>query len=126
MTVLASIAVHRDVESTEDIMRTLSGRWILAALLTAACLAPGSAGAEVHPRAERAKVATTTGDHPVNINTADVKELMTLDGIGHKVAEKIVQYRDAHGEFKKPEEIRKVDGVGGGLWERNRARIVVK
>ena len=107
-------------------MRTLLGRWILAALLTATCLVPGPAGAETHPRGEKAKVATTTSDHQVNINTADVKELTTLDGIGHKVAEKIVQYRDAHGEFKKPEEIRKVDGVGSGLWERNRARIVVK
>ncbi|PYN76449.1 MAG: competence protein ComEA [Candidatus Rokuibacteriota bacterium] len=63
---------------------------------------------------------------PVNINTADVKELMKLEGIGRRAAEKIVEYRDAHGPFKKPEELRKVDGVGSGLWERNRARIVIK
>lgn len=62
----------------------------------------------------------------VNINTASVKQLMTLTGIGRKVAEKIVQYRDSHGLFKKPEEIRKVEGVGGGLWEQNKSRIVVK
>ncbi|MBI3636867.1 MAG: helix-hairpin-helix domain-containing protein [Candidatus Rokubacteria bacterium] len=62
----------------------------------------------------------------VNINTADAKELMTLTGVGHKLAEKIVEYRDAHGPFKKAEEIRKVDGLGTGLWEKNRERIVVK
>src|SRR4029453_736171 len=62
----------------------------------------------------------------VNINTASVKELMKLDGVGRQVAEKIVAHRDAHGPFKKPEELRKVEGVGSGLWERNRTRIVVK
>ena len=63
---------------------------------------------------------------PVNINTAGVKELMKLEGVGRQVAQKIVEYRDAHGPFKKPEELRKVEGVGTGLWERNRARIVIK
>ena len=63
---------------------------------------------------------------PVNINAADVKELMKLEGVNRRVAEKIVEYRDTHGPFKKPEELRKVEGVGNGLWERNRTRIVIK
>ena len=69
--------------------------------------------------------ATATGA-PVNINTADVKELMKLEGVGRRVAEKIVEYRDSHGPFKKPEELRKVEGIGSGLWEKNRTRIVIK
>ena len=62
----------------------------------------------------------------ININSADVKSLMTLTGVGRKVAEKIVEYRDSHGPFKKADEIRKVEGVGHGVWERNRDRIVTK
>jgi competence ComEA-like helix-hairpin-helix protein len=62
----------------------------------------------------------------VNINSADVKELMTLTGVGRKVAEKIVEYRDNHGPFKKADEVRKVEGVGTGVWEKNRDRIVTK
>ena len=62
----------------------------------------------------------------VNINTADVTALMTLGGVGRKVAERIVEHRQAHGPFEKAEDVRKVDGVGDSLWERNRARIVVK
>jgi len=62
----------------------------------------------------------------VNINTADVKSLMTLTGVGRSLAEKIVKYRDEHGQFKKPNELRKVEGVGESLWEKNRERIVVK
>jgi competence protein ComEA len=62
----------------------------------------------------------------VNINTADVKSLMTLTGVGRSLAEKIVKYRDEHGQFKKPTDLRKVEGVGDMLWEKNRERIVVK
>ena len=62
----------------------------------------------------------------VNINTADVKELMTLTGVGRKVAEKIVEYRDTHGPFKKADELKKVDGVGNGVWEKNRERVVTR
>ena len=65
-------------------------------------------------------------DAKVNINTADVKELMTLQGVGRSLAEKIVQYRDTHGLFKKAVDLRKVEGVGDALWEKNRTRVVVK
>ncbi len=51
---------------------------------------------------------------------------LELPSIGRKVAEKIVEYREHHGRFQKPEELRKVEGIGSGLWERNRARIVIK
>ena len=62
----------------------------------------------------------------VNINTADVKSLMTLTGVGRSLAEKIVKYRDEHGQFKKATDLRKVEGVGDTLWEKNRERIVMK
>jgi len=65
-------------------------------------------------------------DDKININTAGVKDLMTLSGVGRSLAEKIVKYRDEHGNFKKPNDLRKVDGVGAALWEKNRERIVVK
>jgi len=73
-------------------------------------------------RVEKAEAAPAR----VNINTADVKSLMTLTGVGRKVAEKIVEYRESRGPFKKADEIRKVEGVGNGVWERNRERIVIK
>lgn len=62
----------------------------------------------------------------VNINTASVKELQKLDGIGRGVAQRIVEYREANGPFKRGEDLRKVEGVGAATFERNRERIVVK
>ena len=70
--------------------------------------------------------ATVGSDAKVNINTASAKELTTLGGVGPKLAERIVEYRDAHGPFKKPEDLKKVEGVGKALFERNRERVVTK
>jgi len=79
------------------------------------------------PRHHTTTVSAPVGaDAKININTAGVKELMSLSGIGHKVAERIVEYREAHGPFKKPEDLKKVEGVGQGVWDRNRERVVTK
>ncbi len=76
--------------------------------------------------ADTVSASTTVGADKVNINKADVKALMTLSGVGRGLAEKIVKYRDEHGAFKKPTDLRKVEGVGEALWEKNRERVVVK
>lgn len=99
---------------------------VLLALSLALFVASTPTQAADHARPGVEAKATVAVRGPVDINTADVKELMKLDGIGHAVAEKIVDYRQKNGPFKKPEDLRKVSGVGRGLWERNRERIVVK
>jgi len=96
---------------------------ILAALFSLLASSGGPVGA-APPHAELSTAAAV--DAKININTADVKELMKLQGVGRSLAEKIVQYRDAHGPFKKAGDFRKVEGVGDGVWEKNRERIVVK
>jgi competence protein ComEA len=73
-----------------------------------------------------ARVVAIPNEAPVNINTAGVKELMTLTGVGRKAAERIVAYREARGPFKRPDDVKKVEGVGEAVWEKNRPRIVVR
>jgi len=48
----------------------------------------------------------------IDINTATVDELDTLDGIGSKTAVKIVEYREKYGEFKTKDELCNVSGIG--------------
>ena len=97
----------------------------LTLVLTVALLLPLTAAADA-PRGDKGSAAASAGPARININTAGVKELMTLGGVGRSLAEKIVKHRDAHGPFKKPEDLRRVEGVGDALWEKNRARIGVK
>jgi competence protein ComEA len=62
----------------------------------------------------------------VNINEATKTELMKLAGVGAGSAQKIIEYREAHGPFKKAQDLEKVDGVGKGVLEKNSGRITVK
>lgn len=48
----------------------------------------------------------------ININTADKTALMTLNSIGEVTAQKIIDYRDEHGPFKKIEDIKNVSRIG--------------
>ncbi|MBC2742018.1 MAG: helix-hairpin-helix domain-containing protein [Desulfosarcina sp.] len=61
----------------------------------------------------------------VNINTAPIEQLMDLDRVGAKYAERIIEYREKNGPFKNPEDIMNVKGIGQKTWEANKDRIVV-
>ena len=62
----------------------------------------------------------------VNINTATVEDLMTLDGIGQKVAERILAFREKNGPFEKPEDLMMVKGIGQKMFDKNKDRVIVK
>lgn len=62
----------------------------------------------------------------ININTAVKEELMKLDGIGPKYADRIIEYREKVAPFKAPEDIMKVKGIGKKIYEANKDRIVVE
>ncbi len=50
----------------------------------------------------------------VNINTATAEQLQNLQGIGKVKAERIVKYRQEHGNFQSVEELKEVKGIGQG------------
>ena len=63
---------------------------------------------------------------PVNINTADAMTLAAnIKGVGAKKAQAIIQYRKAHGPFKRVDDIVKVKGIGSKLLEKNRADLLI-
>lgn len=53
----------------------------------------------------------------ININTASKEELMKIDGIGEKMAERIIKYREKNGPFKNIEELQEVSGIGTNKFE---------
>ena len=60
----------------------------------------------------------------VNINKADMAALQTLPGIGEATARTIIEYRSKT-PFKKPEDLKKVSGIGDAKYERVKAFISV-
>lgn len=61
----------------------------------------------------------------VNLNTASVAQLQTLPGVGRRTAERIIEYRDKNGGFKKIEELMNVPGVGEKSFLRIRSLLTV-
>jgi len=55
---------------------------------------------------------TATAAAPVNLNTATAEQLATIPGVGPKMAERIIDYRQKNGGFKKIEDLMNVSGVG--------------
>lgn len=48
----------------------------------------------------------------ININTATAGELISLPGIGEKLADAIISYRTEHGAFRNPYDLIHVKGIG--------------
>ena len=59
-----------------------------------------------------AAMPAATAAAPVNLNTATAAQIATLPGIGPKAAERIIEYRQKNGGFKKIEELMNVKGIG--------------
>lgn len=51
-------------------------------------------------------------EQKININTADVKMLQTIKGIGPKKAAAIVNYRNEHGKFHEINDLLKIPQTG--------------
>ena len=61
----------------------------------------------------------------VNINQADLAELMTLAGIGEAKAQLIIDYRTENGSFSSIEDIMKISGIKEGIYNRIKDQITI-
>ena len=62
----------------------------------------------------------------INLNTATIKELETLPGIGPALAQRIVAFRQERHGFKRVEELLAIPGISQKKWKAIREKVVVK
>ncbi len=68
---------------------------------------------------------TTNTNNMVNLNSATLEELKTLNGIGDAKANGIVEYREKNGGFTSIDQIKEVDGIGEKMFEKIKDKIEV-
>jgi competence protein ComEA len=61
----------------------------------------------------------------VDINTANVKQLMSLKSIGKQKAEAIIKYRQMHGPFQSLDDLQHVPGIGKKTVANNKGMITI-
>lgn len=89
-------------EEAEESAQSVSGQWADS---------NGNAGGSVSDK--------------ININTAAKEELMTLSGIGASKAESILKYRQEHGNFQSIEDLKKIEGIKDGVFNKIKDDITV-
>ncbi len=72
--------------------------------------APGATGGSTSPGAPGSGA-------PVNLNTATMEQLDALPGVGPSTAQKIIDYREAHGGFRSVDDLKNVSGIGDVRFE---------
>ena len=63
-------------------------------------------------RASKAPNSEITGEGKININIASKEALMLLNGVGEKLAERIIIYREENGPYTDITELLNVSGIG--------------
>lgn len=70
--------------------------------------------------------ARLTAARQLDLNTATVEELERLPEVGPSLAQRIVEYRQAHGPFRRAQEIVQVPGIGPKTYEALRDYVTVR
>ncbi|HYV18447.1 MAG TPA: helix-hairpin-helix domain-containing protein [Verrucomicrobiae bacterium] len=94
-------------------MQAIAGLLAVALVATAALAPPALAA------------AAPAASEKININAATADQLTALPGIGPSYAQRIVEYREKNGPFKKVEDLLNVTGIGEKTFEKIKDRITV-
>ena len=99
--------------------------WSVVLTLAAAPAAPALAQQSPQAASKSSPKAPVKADGVINLNTANATDLESLPGIGKSTAQRIVDYREKSGGFKKIEELMNVKGIGEKSFLKIKSRLTV-
>ena len=100
-------------------------RMMTAIVLVLGLVATTASAQEAARSSAKAAAPSASSGTPINLNTATVAQLETLPGIGKSTAERILEYRQKNGGFKKVEDLMNVRGIGEKSFLKMKALITV-
>jgi competence protein ComEA len=108
--------VRADLAAVNLAAKVTDGAQIVVPLRAAAAGTGAGGTAATAGGAAPAGGATAAGGAapaaPINLNTATLEQLDTLDGVGPVTAQKILAYRQQHGGFGSVSELDRIPGIG--------------
>jgi competence protein ComEA len=110
---------HKTLTKQEGFVKKFISIALIAACLGLAVPMASMAGKEP-VKVASVDVAT------ININTATLKELQSLPGVGQVTAERIITYRTENGPFTTVDGLTKVKGIGKKSLEKIRELVSVE
>lgn len=124
---------YRDWREKTELRLSPTERVVLILMLLAILVLVAYRIFDAVPKAESGVVIEQTAasgapveDAPVDLNAADRAALLTLPGIGETKADAILAYREAHGPFKRVDDLLNVSGIGPSTVDGLRDRVIVK
>ncbi len=97
-------------------------RTMSIALLVLSLIVSAAAAQTTAPKPAAAAAASGSA---LNLNTATQAQLEALPGIGRSTADRIIEYRQKNGGFKKPEDLMNVKGIGEKSFLKLKAMVTV-
>ena len=101
-----------DVQRLNLAQRLQDGEQVFVPTLAPSAAAPATSAPASGAATGQPSAATPPVANRLNINTATVTDLVGLPQIGPALAQRIVDYRNAHGPFRAIEDIMQVSGIG--------------
>ena len=115
-----TLSVTIKSQHMENTMKRLTA--VALVLLAMAIVLPTTFTAIAADQSTANEQAVTT---KININSADLKELQKVPGIGPATASKIVTYRDENGPFSQIDQLTNIKGIGKVTLEKMKPYITM-